>query len=53
MADITRQCKDCGKSFGINEGQQKWFKSKGFSFPVRCEACRQVRKQQKEAKKHE
>ena len=27
--------------------------SKGFSFPVRCEACRQVRKQQKEAKKNE
>ena len=53
MADITRQCKDCGKSFVINEGQQKWFKNKGFSFPVRCETSRQVRKQQKEAKKHE
>lgn len=53
MADITRQCKDCGKSFVINEGLQKWFKSKGFSFPVRCEACRHVRKQQKEAKKNE
>ena len=53
MADITRQCKDCGKSFVINEGQQKWFKSKGFSFPVRCKACRQIRKQQKEAKKNE
>lgn len=50
MADITRQCKDCGKSFVINEGQQKWFKSKKFSFPVRCEACRAARKKQKERK---
>lgn len=53
MADITRQCKDCGKSFVITEGQQKWFKSKKFSFPVRCEACRQVRKQKKEETKNE
>lgn len=53
MADITRQCKDCGKSFVINEGQQKWFKNKGFSYPVRCEACRQVRKQAKENQKKE
>ena len=52
MADITRPCKDCGKPFVINEGQQKWFKSKGFSFPVRCEACRQLRKLQKETKEH-
>ena len=48
MADITRQCKDCGKSFTISEGHQKWFKSKRFSYPVRCEECRAKRKQQKE-----
>ena len=53
MTDITRQCKDCGKSFVITKGQQEWFKSKGFSFPVRCEACRQVRKQQRRQRNYE
>ena len=50
MPDITRQCKDCNKSFTISEGQQKWFKSKGFSYPVRCEECRSKRRQKKEEK---
>ena len=53
MPDIKRTCKDCNKEFHISEGQQKWFKSKGFSYPVRCEACRARRRKQREANKNE
>ena len=47
MADKTIVCKDCGKDFVFTEGEQAFYKEKGFdNDPVRCPECRRVRKQQ-------
>lgn len=37
-------CKDCGKEFIFTEGEQNFYKEKGFNDPVRCKECRQARK---------
>ncbi|MEA4853108.1 MAG: zinc-ribbon domain-containing protein [Christensenella sp.] len=48
MADKTLVCKDCGSEFIFTEGEQAFFKEKGFeNEPVRCPACRKARKQQR------
>ena len=37
MADKTIVCKDCGKEFVFTEGEQEFYKEKGFeNDPVRC-----------------
>ncbi|QEK11554.1 cytochrome C551 [Crassaminicella thermophila] len=47
MADKTLVCKDCGKEFLFTEGEQEFFKEKGFeSEPKRCVECRRARRQQ-------
>ena len=47
MADKTIVCKDCGKEFIFTEGEQAFYKEKGFdNDPVRCPECRRARKQQ-------
>ena len=46
MADKTLACKDCGKYFTFTEGEQEFYKEKGFeNDPVRCPDCRRARKQ--------
>ncbi|MBV7275996.1 zinc-ribbon domain-containing protein [Clostridium thailandense] len=48
MADKTITCKDCGKDFVFTEGEQEFYKEKGFeNDPVRCPDCRRERKQQR------
>jgi hypothetical protein len=48
MADKTLACKDCEKDFVFTEGEQEFYKEKGFeNEPQRCPACRQAKKQQK------
>lgn len=48
MADKTIVCKDCGKEFVFTEGEQAFYKEKGFeNDPVRCPECRKARKNQK------
>ncbi|MCY6484465.1 zinc-ribbon domain-containing protein [Clostridium aestuarii] len=48
MADKTLICKDCGKEFIFTEGEQEFYKEKGFdNEPKRCLECRRERKQQK------
>ena len=48
MADKTIVCKDCGKEFIFTEGEQAFYKEKGFdNDPVRCPECRRAIKQQK------
>ena len=48
MADRTLVCKDCGEEFTFTEGEQEFFKEKGFeNDPVRCPSCRKARKQQR------
>jgi DNA-directed RNA polymerase subunit RPC12/RpoP len=47
MADRTIVCKDCGKEFVFTEGEQEFYKEKGFeNDPVRCPECRKSRKSQ-------
>lgn len=45
MEDKTIVCKDCGKEFVFTEGEQAFYKEKGFeNDPVRCPDCRRARK---------
>ena len=40
-------CKDCKAEFLFTEGEQQFYKEKGFdNEPVRCPECRKARKQQ-------
>ncbi len=51
MADKTIICKDCGSEFVFTEGEQAFYKEKGFeNDPVRCPECRRAKKQQRNAK---
>jgi hypothetical protein len=48
MPDKNLTCKDCGKSFVFTEGEQAFYKEKGFeNEPQRCPDCRKARKQQR------
>ena len=46
---ISCTCKDCGKSFVITPEEQRYFKSKGFELPKRCQDCRRIRKEARKA----
>ncbi len=47
MPDKTLVCKDCGKEFIFTEGEQTFYKEKGFeNEPQRCNDCRRAKKQQ-------
>ena len=46
MADKTMVCKDCQAEFLFTEGEQAFYKEKGFeNEPQRCPACRKQKKQ--------
>lgn len=46
MPDKTLICKDCGNEFVFTEGEQAFYKEKGFeNEPQRCPECRKARKQ--------
>jgi len=48
MPDKNIICKDCGKEFVFTEGEQNFYKEKGFeNDPLRCPECRKARKQQR------
>jgi len=50
MADKTIVCKDCGKEFVFTEGEQEFYKEKGFTNdPVRCPECRKANKARRNA----
>lgn len=47
MADKAIICKDCNEEFIFSEGEQAFYKEKGFeNEPQRCPECRKARKQQ-------
>ncbi|WP_026883855.1 zinc-ribbon domain-containing protein [Clostridium akagii] len=49
MPDKTIVCKDCGNEFVFTEGEQEFYKEKGFeNDPVRCPDCRRARKNQRD-----
>ncbi len=48
MADKTLICKDCNSEFVFTEGEQAFYKEKGFqNEPQRCPSCRKAKKQQR------
>lgn len=48
MADKTLVCKDCNNEFIFTEGEQEFYKEKGFeNEPQRCPDCRKAKKQQR------
>ncbi|NLM27569.1 MAG: cytochrome C551 [Clostridiaceae bacterium] len=48
MADKIIVCKDCGAEFTFTEGEQQFYKEKGFeNEPQRCVDCRRAKKQQR------
>ncbi|SKA81476.1 Probable zinc-ribbon domain-containing protein [Caloramator quimbayensis] len=48
MPDKTIVCKDCNKEFVFTEGEQEFYKEKGFqNEPLRCPECRKARKQER------
>lgn len=48
MADKNLVCKDCGKEFVFTEGEQAFYKEKGFeNEPQRCPDCRKAKKNQR------
>jgi DNA-directed RNA polymerase subunit RPC12/RpoP len=48
MSDKTIICKDCQQEFTFTEGEQEFYKEKGFeNEPVRCPDCRRKRKAEK------
>lgn len=43
MADKIIVCKDCGAEFTFTEGEQEFYKEKGFeNEPQRCVECRRA-----------
>ncbi|MDF2596689.1 MAG: CDGSH-type zinc finger protein [Clostridia bacterium] len=47
MADKDLTCKDCGNTFVFTEGEQAFYKEKGFeNEPQRCADCRRAKKNQ-------
>ncbi|KRQ86279.1 hypothetical protein ABG79_01902 [Caloramator mitchellensis] len=48
MADKKLNCVDCGKEFVFTEGEQAFYKEKGFeNEPKRCPDCRRAKKAEK------
>lgn len=42
--DLILKCQDCGGNFVFTVGEQQFYKSKGFTMPKRCKACRDAKK---------
>jgi|GEM_PF-1519357 len=47
MPDQILTCNDCSNTFTFTEGEQAFFKDKGFNPPTRCPDCRRRRKADK------
>lgn len=47
MSDRTLTCRDCGQTFVFTAGEQAFYAERGYSEPLRCQSCRQARKQQR------
>ena len=45
MPDETLVCRDCGATFSFSEGEQQFFRERGYeNKPSRCPDCRQARR---------
>lgn len=43
-------CKDCGVEFDFTAGEQTFYAEKQLANPIRCKACREIRKAKYAAK---
>lgn len=50
MASKFLSCVDCKQEFEFTDGEQKFFKQKGFTDPKRCGPCRKAKKVQTQKK---
>ena len=41
---MIQTCKQCSNEFSLNNGEIKYFESKGFPIPKRCPQCRSINK---------
>ena len=54
FVDKTLTCKDCGAEFIFSAGEQEFYAEKGFeNEPIRCRACREARKQNREGSNYQ
>ena len=44
MEPLALRCCDCGLSFAMSIGEQRWFAERDLDLPRRCKPCRQLRK---------
>ena len=44
MGDKQIRCGNCGQTFTLTSGEQDFYQQRGMSEPKRCEACRGLRK---------
>jgi ssDNA-binding Zn-finger/Zn-ribbon topoisomerase 1 len=42
--DLTLKCVDCGQDWIFSAGEQFFYQNKGLHTPLRCPACRKLRK---------
>lgn len=40
--DKIIQCKDCSRVFQFSTEQQKWFRERNWSDPIRCKSCVEI-----------
>ena len=45
-------CQDCKTDFEFSDGEQAFYKEKGFTPPKRCKDCRQKNKERLEREKN-
>ena len=47
--DLVLVCQDCGQDFIFTAGEQEFYAQNQFNEPKRCKACRNARKNQRNA----
>ena len=45
LTDGSRVCTDCGHYFRVSDGEKRQLERLGYQLPVRCLACRRLRKE--------
>lgn len=48
MGDRNIECSKCGEEFIFTEGEQEFYKEKGFSDPKKCKPCRDAARKERE-----
>lgn len=44
---MNRKCKDCGNEFQLSDNDIKYYESKNYELPKRCESCRKKSREEK------